>query len=174
MVRNSLASYAGEGREGRPERWLPSSAEAVGLLSGKPGASYWVSQPRGEPPPRNRECYSPLLYLILTRALAQAITPEGCEDFLQLLGPENNMPREPLLVGCGLSADLLSACKRAAGFGKVRMHFQKSALMCILGTENNSLRLPRFEQSCQSVANDPQMWYFYWSHHSWIIYFLCG
>jgi hypothetical protein len=98
------------------------------------------------------------LYLILTRSLTQVTTLQGTEDFLQL-GSGTNIPRDPLSYGCGLSENLSLEYKGATSLGKVRIHIQKSVPMCILGTKKDSLRLLRFEQSCQ-FANDPQMWYF--------------
>ena len=80
-------------------------------------------------------------------------------DFLEQLGPGNNIPREPSSYVWFLN--LFSAYKGTTSLIKVYARSQKSVPMCILSLKESSPRLPKFEWSCPSVANDPQMWYFY-------------
>lgn len=125
------------------------SAEAVGVLSGKPAIGSTASH-AVEPPPWKRECSFSLFCLILTRALAQAITlgwggSGWSGDVLEQLGPGNNIPREPPSSRCGSSENLFSAYKGVTSFGKVYVHSQKSVPRCILGIKEL--------ESCLNVSN---------------------
>lgn len=66
-------------------------------------------------------------------------------DFLEQLGPGNNIPREPPSSRCGSSENLFSAYKGATSFGKVYVHSQKSVPMCILGIKEL--------ESCLNLSN---------------------